>query len=94
MSLAAIRRTIAPGQQYDVTNDAHPSNPFYGTHRRSIVSVNTVGFCLSHPDVPEGSNVDWPSASQIDMDDGGVIRLYVEPGGRPWLTLAPCGGAS
>jgi hypothetical protein len=93
VSLAAIRRSLAPGQLYDVTNEAHPSNPFYGTHRRSIVSVNTVGFCLSHPDEPEGSHVGWPPASQIDVDGSGVIRLRTEPGGRVWLTLTPCDGA-
>ncbi len=94
MPLTAVRETVRPGTVWDVTNYCVPEgNPLHGTTRRTVTRAAAGRFYLSIPGTGGGeSRVDWPRASQVDVDADGTIRLHDgtdrEPG-KVYLTLAP-----
>jgi hypothetical protein len=94
MPLTDIKSAVRPGNVYEVTNHhlTRPDHPWFGTSRRTVTRVTSSRFYLSYPDHGV-SYVDWPRASQADMDPDGTIRLYGGGAGqRPdelFLTLVP-----
>lgn len=100
MTLSDIKRAIRVGDVYDVTNHyvTNPEHVWFGTTRRRVQRVNSVGFALElepHRDDAEPPSIlAWPKASQIERDPDGTIRIYGRgPSfGNPndlFLTLVP-----
>lgn len=98
-SLADIRRSVQPGNVYDVTNHyiKREDHPSFGTNRRTVIRATSARFYLSHERRADGSPIDWPKAAQAQMDLDGTIRLYGGGLGQQphelFLTLLPVKGA-
>jgi hypothetical protein len=94
-TLAAIKRSMQAGHEYDVTNHyiTRPDHASYGTQRRTLVKVNGSALWLTNQAHPEGARVEWPKAGQAEMDDDGTVRLYGGGTGQKpdelFLTLVP-----
>jgi hypothetical protein len=92
VTLADIKRRMAPGQWYDITNHtiAGESGPAAATVRAKVRWTRAGSFDLIHP-LGE-SKIYWPRASQVSIDERGVIELRCGSDGKAavrWLTLAP-----
>lgn len=87
MTLVQIKRQVKTGQVYDVTNHhiARETGPAAATVRATVRRTMGTGFFLTHP--LGDSQVRWPPASLVSMDERGVIELRGQAGER-WLTLA------
>lgn len=104
-TLTEIKRTVRPGDVFDVTNHyiRRPDHPCYGTSRREVVKVNTSALYLGYPRGASmntspgrraaGSRIEWPRASQVQRDTDGTIRIYGggigQVAGELFLTLVP-----
>ena len=101
MTLAEIKRRVQAGQVYDVTNHfiTRQDHASFGTTRRVVTGPwPAASTCRWRPPTSKGHaklarEIDWPKASQVQMDDDGVIRLYGGGAGQDpsdlFLTLVP-----
>ena len=85
MTFAEIKRRVQAGQVYDVTNHfiTRHDHASFGTTRRVVVrtTASRIYLSMAAADLQPGHaggarEIDWPKASQVQMDGDGVIRLY------------------
>lgn len=91
MTLADLKRLLAAGSEWDVTNHYinRPDHPCFGTKRRVIVRNTTGGFWLSHPEMPNGNRIAWPKAAQVREENGAVLIFGHPTPDALFLTLTP-----
>jgi hypothetical protein len=84
-SLAAIRRSVRPGQLYSVTCHQEPGlGPVVARVDRL---TGTYGFYLRH--ALGESKVSWPAARNVSLDANGTLHLRDRAFNMPFLTLVP-----
>jgi hypothetical protein len=86
-TLAAIRRTVAPGQRYELTN--HRADPFHGPVRVIVTQTYDTRFYVEH--TLGEARIGWPPARFVRRDEDGTLYL-ARTDGQPFLTLRRLAG--
>ena len=77
MTAATIKRTVKPGDTFDLTNHyiSAPDHPCYGTRRVTVTTANDSSFRYEADGGGTGM-VRWPKAAQLAADtEAGTITL-------------------